>query len=324
MTQLSSPPSTDARPDISVCIPVYREAQFLEELTRRLVAVLDEVGRSYEIVFADDGSQDGSLAILRRLCRDDERVHVVKLTRNFGQMPATVAAIQNSRGAVIITMDADLQNLPEDIPLLLAKIDEGYRVVHGIRLERHEGVVRKLGSAYVQWLLRRIGADVPPDVTSYRALTRPVADMVLQYRECNRFLVPVIAWTGARAAFVPVRYLERNKGGSGYSIWRLLSITLELVISVSYIPLRASVIVGFVLALVSLVIGAVTFLQWVTGQIGVPGFTSIVVIVSFLSGVQLVFMGVLGEYLARVYIAQKERPAFHVDWVDEVDEDVDS
>jgi len=282
------------------------------------MAVLDGTGQSYEILFVDDGSRDGSLDILRRLHAEHECIHVLKLTRNFGQSAATVAGIRMSQGEVIVTMDADLEQRPEDIPALLARLSEGYEVVHGVRSGQKRGLIRRLGSAFFQMLLRSMNIDTPNDVTSFRAFTRRTADMVLEYREATRVLVPVLAWTGAKAGFVQVQHMARADQRSGYSLAKLMNITLDMLFSVSYLPLRLSTVIGNILAVVSVVVGLVTIVLWAEGRIGVPGYTSLIVAITFLSGVQLIFVGIVGEYLARIYIAQKERPAYHIDWLDEV------
>jgi glycosyltransferase involved in cell wall biosynthesis len=306
--------STDKEVAISVVIPVYNEEEVLPELYRRLTRTMKDIGQTYEIVFVDDGSKDRSFEILKTLKKQDEHLRIIKFTRNFGQHPAIMAGFSNCVGEAVVLMDADLQNPPEEIPKLLEKFREGYDVVYGIRGERKDSFYRKIGSGLAKWLMCKIlKLDIPDSVTSFRIMDKRVIDTFSQIKEQHYYIAALMAWMGYSTASVPVEHAERFAGESHYSVRKLVFMTIDMIIGFSYAPLKWASKIGFGLSSVSLLYGLYILVRALTGRVGIPGYASLFVGMMFLSGIQMMFLGVIGEYLARVYREAKGRPYYIID-----------
>ena len=294
--------------NLSVVIPIKDERDNLAPLHERLCRALDPLGRDYELVFVDDGSTDGSFAVLEGLAVRDSRVKVVALRRNYGQTPALQAGIDFSRGDVIVTMDGDLQNDPADIPLLLSRLDEGYDAVLGDRGERKDGRVRKLFSRCANWLIRTVTrVDFKDMGCTLRAMRRDLADALPLYGEMHRF-VPVLAEQyGARLAQIPVRHHPRVAGKTKYTLSRTFRVLLDLITVKflhSYItrPMHVFGLAG----LCSMAAGAVALVAviWMKAHSGLWMTGNPLLLLSAmleLVGVQLVSLGLIGEMLTRTY-----------------------
>ncbi|MBX7222161.1 MAG: glycosyltransferase family 2 protein [Blastocatellia bacterium] len=303
------------RKDVTVLIPVYNEEENLETLYSRLSAVLSGCTASYEMVFINDGSADRSLAMLRGFQENDpQHVVVIDLTRNFGQHPAIVAGFHHCRGDAVILIDADLQNPPEEIPHLLAKFYEGFDVVYGIRRQREDQGWRKLGSRSVVWLMEKLlGVQLPTDmVSNFRVIHRRVVAALNKVREQQYDYALMMAWMGFSHAGVEVGHASRAAGESKYSTWKLVLLTLDMLIGFSDAPLRLASICGAMLAVVSILAGLYQVAQRLLGVIDVEGYTSLFLGITFLAGIQLLFLGVIGEYVARIYREIKGRPYYVV------------
>lgn len=300
--------------EISIVVPVFNEQENLGELHRRLTATLAEIGKRYEIIYIDDGSSDSSLALLREIHCRDIRVRVIKLARNFGQHPAIVAGLHRARGQAVVLLDADLQNPPEEIANLYEKSLEGYDVVYGIREGRTDAGWRRLGSRLVMLLIKRLlGVELPEDMISgFRLIDRKVVNTLNSIREQQYDTSIMMLWLGFTHVGVAVKHDNRRFGASKYSTWKLLYLTLDMLVGFSDFPLRAASIAGCLLALTSFIIGLYMAVRRVLGIIDVPGYASIFVGVTFLAGVQLLFLGVIGEYIARIYRELKGRPYYVV------------
>ncbi len=301
---------------ISVIVPVFNEEGNLRELYSRLQQTLVALG-SYEIVFIDDGSSDGSLQVLRELQAADSAVTVLKLTRNFGQHPAIVAGLHRVKGEAVVLIDADLQNPPEEITKLYEKYLEGYDVVYGVREGRPDAGWRIMGSRGVvrlsEWLL---GLKVPDDMISgFRIISRKVVTTLNSIREQQYDTSLMMVYLGFSHAGVKVRHDSRKFGKSKYSTWKLIYLTLDMLIGFSDLPLRAASYTGSAMALLAIAVGAYMGVRRVLGIIDVPGYASVFVGITFLAGIQLLFLGVLGEYVARIYREMKGRPYYVIDKV---------
>ncbi|HZT81256.1 MAG TPA: glycosyltransferase family 2 protein [Gemmataceae bacterium] len=306
--------------NLSVVIPIKDERDNLGPLHERLRQALDPLGLDYEAVFVDDGSTDGSFEVLRRLAAADPRVKVVRLRRNFGQTAALQAGIDWSRGEVLVTMDGDLQNDPADIPLLLARLDEGYDAVLGLRAKRQDHfLVRKLPSFAANWLIRKVtGVRIKDMGCTLRALRRDVAEALPLYGEMHRF-VPVLAQQcGARLCQVPVRHHPRTAGKTKYGLTRTVRVLLDLITLKflhSYLtrPMHVMGTLGLGsagLGFVSLL--AALWMRWQWGEHLNRNPLLLLSVMLVLVGMQFLSMGLLGELMTRTYFESQGKPAYTV------------
>jgi glycosyltransferase involved in cell wall biosynthesis len=296
---------------ISVIIPVLNEEGNIPILYSRLTDVLKTVGRTYEIFFVDDGSTDSSFEILQSLREKDARLKIIRFTRNFGQDIARTAALDHCKGQMIVLMDADLQDMPEEMPKLLAKIEEGYDVVYGMRKERQDNLFRTLSSKIYFRIIAKITRQVVnPQITSFRVLTRRAVDYMNEFRESPRFYGGLITWLGFPSTTIDIKHSRRYSGKTKYSLWALLRNAAEGVISFSDVPLRLIEYFGLTISAISFVIGIVMLIMWSIGQISVSGYTSIIVSLFFIGGILMIILGVIGEYIGRIHIEVKKRPLY--------------
>ena len=303
-------PST-GRPELSVIIPVFNEEENLLTLHGRLTRALVNLGMEYEIVLVDDGSQDQSPDILRRLEAEDQRIVIVEFARNFGHQVAISAGLEQSRGRVVCIMDADLQDPPEVLHTFLAKWREGWEVVYAIRTERKEWWGKRLAYAGFYRLLQRVAnIDIPLDAGDFCVMDRRVVDLLVRMPERNRFVRGIRSWVGFKQIGVPYERHARHAGAPKYTFRKLLYLALDGLISFSHMPLRIITLLGFTVSFLS-VLGALFYLvKKFTLGTGVPGFTTLVVSIFFLAGIQLVTIGVIGEYIGRISDEVKRRPLY--------------
>jgi glycosyltransferase involved in cell wall biosynthesis len=305
---------------LSIVIPLLNEAGSLRLLYKQLVTVMDGLDRSCEVVFVDDGSTDDSFEILRQLQQADGRLRLVKLRRNFGQTAAFMAGFDLSRGDVIITMDADLQNDPQDIPLLLKKIDEGYDIVSGWRVDRRDKwLTRRLPSQVANWLISQSTGVVLHDYgCSLKAYRREVLENTRLYGELHRFIPALASWMGVKVAEVPVNHHSRRYGRSKYGLGRIVRVGLDL-LTVKFLldyATRPIQVFGFI-GLVTLLSGTglAAYLTVQRQFFGIPlGDRPILLlaILLIMIGVQLVIMGLLGELVVRTYHETQNKPIYMV------------
>jgi dolichol-phosphate mannosyltransferase len=299
---------------ISVAIPLHNEESGVAELLRRLGAVLDGIpGGPHEIVLVDDGSRDGTLALLEEAARRDGRLVVVSLSRNFGHQAALSAALDFVSGDVIVAMDGDLQDRPEAIPALLAKHREGYDVVYARRVKRKESWMLRL-SYFVFYRLLASLADtrIPLDAGDFALMTRRVVEQMRAAPEHHRYLRGLRSWVGFRQTGLVVERDERFAGTTQYGPLKLLKLASDGLFSFSVVPLRAAMIVGLVAILVSTGFSIFTLYAKLFLHRAPAGFTSLMLFMSFFGGVQLFFLGVIGEYVGRIYQETKRRPLYVV------------
>jgi polyisoprenyl-phosphate glycosyltransferase len=300
---------------LSVAIPVYNEERVLPQLHQRLAAVLDAIpGGPHEVVFVDDGSRDGSLELLEALARVDPRVKVVKLSRNFGHQAAISAALDYVAGDVVVIMDADLQDTPETLPRFLEKHAEGFDVVYAVRHERKEGIVlRTCYAAFYRVIKALADIDLPLGAGDFALLSRRVVDQLRKSEERHRYLRGLRTWVGFPQTGILVEREARAAGESKYTPQKLLKLAFDGIFSFSTAPLRAATVLGAATIMASLAFAAFTLYQRIFLGHNPAGFTALVVGITFLSGVQLLFLGVIGEYVGRVYEEVKRRPHYLVD-----------
>jgi undecaprenyl-phosphate 4-deoxy-4-formamido-L-arabinose transferase len=298
----------------SVVVPVYNEEGNLPELLSRLAAVMDASGEPYELVFVDDGSRDGSLAILARAAAArPDRIRVLELARNFGQHQAILAALEAVTGDVVVTLDADLQNPPEEIPKLLAKVREGYDVVGGVRQDRQDGVLRRLASLLVN---RVTVAITRMRITDFgcmlRAYSRDVIEEINRCDESSTF-IPALAQSFARRPTeIPVAHAARRHGKSNYSLYRLIRLNFDLMTGFSLVPLQVFGLLGTVVAFGGIAFGLFLFVRRLVHGAEVEGVFTLFAILFTLLGIAMVGLGLVGEYVGRIYQQVRGRPRFRV------------
>jgi undecaprenyl-phosphate 4-deoxy-4-formamido-L-arabinose transferase len=301
---------------VSVVIPVYNEEGNLPALFPRLLPVLETLGRPFEVILVDDGSRDGSLEILTRFARrHPEHVRVVELSRNFGQHPAILAGFTYATGDAVVTLDADLQNPPEEIPTLLALIDEGYDTVGGIRMHRQDTLFRRAAS----WLVTRVTAAITGiRLSDYgcmlRAYSREVVDLINKCEE-NATFIPALAQTfSRRSAEVPVAHAARNAGASKYSLYRLFRLNFDLMTGFSVVPLQLFTLFGFVVASGGFLFGVYLLVRryLLLRQSEADGVFTLFALAFLVMGVLMAGLGIVGEYIGRIYHEVRGRPRYLV------------
>ena len=298
-------------PELSVVIPVYNEAENIPVLYDRIRGVLERASIDFEIVFVDDGSCDESVHKVEEIGASDKRIVVIELARNFGHQVAITAGLDFARGRAIAVMDADLQDPPEVLPEFVAKWREGNEVVYAVRAARKEGWLKRASYSIFYRLLRHVAnIDIPLDAGDFCVMDRRVVDLLKSMPERNRFVRGIRSWVGFRQTGIPFERDARHAGKSKYSVFGLMVLALDGLVSFSYVPLRIITFIGFVVSLMS--ISLAVFYTMVKLQFGLnpPGFATIVVAICFFSGVQLITLGVIGEYVGRIFEEAKKRPMY--------------
>ena len=297
---------------LSIAIPVHNEESILPELLRRACKVLDELpGGPHEIVFVDDGSADRSFQILERAAQEDPRIVVISLSRNFGHQAAITAALDHVTGEVAVVMDGDLQDIPEVIPQFLEKYQEGYDVVFAKRVRRKEPwTLRICYFVFYRMMARLSDIALPLDSGDFGLMSRRVIDQLKRMPEHHRYLRGMRSWAGFRQAGLNVERAERHSGKSKYGVMRLMRLAAYGIFAFSIVPIRAATLFGaFVMFLSSLYVLYALYAKIFLRE-SPQGFTALLVSVTFLSGVVLFFLGVIGEYVGRIYEETKARPQY--------------
>jgi glycosyltransferase involved in cell wall biosynthesis len=303
-----------AVPEFSVVVPVFDEADGLGELHRRLCTVMDGLG-GWEAIYVNDGSRDASLLRLELLREADGRIGIVNLSRNFGKEIATTAGLDHARGRAVIVIDADLQDPPEVIPELVAGWRAGFDMVYAQRRVRAgETLLKRLTAALFYRLMDRLGrVQMPRDTGDFRLMSRRVVDALRQMREQHRFMKGLFAWVGFPSMAVPYDRAARRRGVSKWGYWKLWNLALEGITSFTLMPLKVATYLGLFVALLSVAYAGVIVVKTLVLGNPVAGYPSLLTIVLFLGGVQLMTLGVIGEYLGRIFNETKQRPLYFVE-----------
>lgn len=300
---------------LSILVPMYNEAEVLPLFFERIRAVLDDVGLDYEIVCVNDGSTDETLELIRGYAAEDRRVKVVSFSRNFGKEAAMSAAVDYATGDAGIPIDADLQDPPELIHQMIEKWREGYEVVYARRASRKTDSLLKRKSA--QWFYtvfnRMSETDIPSNVGDFRLMDRKVMEAIRRLPEKVRFMKGLFCWPGFRQATVEFERQSRAEGDTKFNYWKLWNFALSGITSFSTLPIRLGVYIGFIISFVSFLYGIFIITKTLMFGIDTPGYASIMVVVLFLGGIQLFFLGLMGEYIGRIYKEVKNRPLYLVD-----------
>ncbi|MDD5370776.1 MAG: glycosyltransferase family 2 protein [Anaerolineaceae bacterium] len=304
-------------PTFSIIAPVFNELQSLTELVRRVGEVMDSTGASWELVLVDDGSTDGSTEAILQLGKQDRRIRPVIFARNFGHQLAVTAGLDYARGQAAIIIDADLQDPPEVILDLIVRWREGYKVVYAVRAEREgETWFKKFtASLFYRIIFRITDVKIPLDTGDFRLIDRQVIDVMKTMRERHRFLRGMASWVGFRQIGVPYRRSARFAGQTKYPFSKMLRLAINAITSFSYFPLQMATYIGFMAAGISiLTIPVVAILRLAMGPTRAffTGQATTLITVLFLGGVQLISLGILGEYIGRIYDEVKGRPLYIV------------
>ena len=303
-----------SNPTFTIIAPIYNELENIPELYPRLREVMDRTGEPWELILVDDGSSDGSTEVIRKLAENDQRVRPVIFARNFGHQIAVTAGVDYSRGDAVIIIDADLQDPPEVILDLIDKWREGYEVVYAVREERQgESWFKRItASIFYRTIFRITDVDIPLDAGDFRLMDKKVITVMQGMREKHRFLRGMSAWVGFRQVGVPYKRQPRYAGETKYPLSQMIKLALNAVTSFSYFPLQLATYLGFIAAGVSVLgILVVAILRLTTGS-ALLGQATTLIIVLFLGGVQLISLGIIGEYIGRVYDEMKNRPLYIV------------
>jgi len=299
-------------PCYSFVVPIFNEAESLPELARQLADVMSRLDGDAEVLLVDDGSTDDSAQVMRRICDDDNRVRALRLSRNFGHQVAITAGLDHARGDAIVIMDADLQDPPEVVLEMARQWRAGFSVVYAIRDERAgDGLIKRVTAKWFYRVLNRLtDVKIPLDTGDFRLVDRAALDAVLRMREHRRFLRGIFSWVGFDQT--GVRYVRpaRFAGSTKFSFRRMLSFAADGVLSFSVIPLRVALGLGFVISMLSFLLGFIAIGCKIAGVYTAPGWASISVAVVFLGGVQLTVLGIIGSYIARIYDEVRQRPLY--------------
>lgn len=300
---------------ISVILPMYNEAEAIAPLFARLIPVLEQLASDWEIICIDDGSRDATLSALEHWHRDEARIRVIKLSRNFGKEAALSAGLLAASGAHVLLMDSDLQHPPESLTKMMAIQARGVDIVYGLRRSRRtEGCVRSVLSALFYRLFSRAAeVPIPANASDFRLLSRRVVDALNALPEQKRFLKGLYAWVGYSSGAVLYDVAARRSGASKWSFFKLCGYAWNGVISFSAAPLRLSAFLGSFIAALALIYAAWIVVSTLVFGNDVPGYTTLAVAIFFLGGLQLLSIGILGEYISRIFDETKRRPLFIVE-----------
>ena len=296
---------------LSIVIPVYNEEKNLALLYQALIKVLSKLDYQYEILFVDDGSMDKSCTIIRSLHKRDSFVKGLSLSKNFGHQIALLAGLQHAKGEIVITMDGDLQHPPEIIPLLVEKYHQGYDIVNTRRTDPKEiGTFKKWSSKlYYQMINYLSDVKIEPAAADFRLMSRKAVDAYLQFPERDRFTRGLVSWMGFQQTIIDYQAEIRRFGQSKFTLRKMIRFGLNGITSFSSKPLRISFYLGLFLSLVSLLYGIYAIFRFITGET-IPGWTSLLLTVLIIGGAILINLGIIGEYIARIFNEVKARPLY--------------
>lgn len=298
---------------VSVVIPLYNEEANLQALSGRVLATLGALSVEWEVVFIDDGSDDGTFAKLKVLAAENPRVKVLRFSRNFNQHAAIAAGFAQAKGDYVVLMDGDLQDVPEEMPKLLEKITEGFDVVYGLRQNRQDSWFKKLSSrAFYLFFSSVTRHHLPEGLSTFRVVSRRFANAFCRLSEHDRFTAGLMAWLGFSVATVPVVHEPRVAGVTKYPIGRLISFSVSAIVAFSDVPLRLATMIGMVMSCISLLLSVyVAYLKMTRGY-DVLGWASLMSAILLIGGIQLIFIGILGRYIALIFNETKGRPLYVV------------
>jgi glycosyltransferase involved in cell wall biosynthesis len=311
--KMESPEEEFWRRKISIVVPVYRSQEILKELHRRIVSAIKPLDPDFELILVEDCGGDRSWDVIQELVLCDPRVKGIRLSRNYGQHNALLCGIRAATGDVVVTIDDDLQNPPEEITKLLQKLDEGFDVVYGTPVAETHGFLRDQASRITKLALQTaMGAETASKVSAFRAFRTRLRDAFANYRSPTVNIDVLLTWGSSLFAAVTVRQDERASGESGYTLRKLVLHALNMMTGFSTLPLQMASVVGFIFGTLGFVLLFYVVMRYLLYGASVPGFTFLVSIIAIFSGVQLFALGIFGEYLSRMHFRSMERPPYSV------------
>jgi len=302
-------------PELSLIVPVYNEEENLTELIQRLLAVAKSIGKDYEIIFVDDGSKDRSVPLIKEAIQKNPSLKLIRFNRNYGQHSAIFAGFSESRGAIVVTIDADLQNPPEEIPKLLQKMQEGYEVVGGYRMNRHDSIFRKIPSYFIAKMTSQfVRVPLKDYGCMLRAYKKDLVKEMVASGGTSTYIPALANSLASSVAEVPVEHRARTKGKSKYSFLRLLHLNFDLMTSFSLLPIQLTGILGVLIALCGLGFSVFLLLmRFLKGpEWAAQGVFTLFGILFFFVGLQVLAIGLVGEYIGRIYQEVRQRPRYRI------------
>jgi glycosyltransferase involved in cell wall biosynthesis len=298
-------------PSISVVIPVYNSEQMLPVVTDRVLSVIAAMTPRHELVLVNDASRDGSWQVIEGLAATRRSVRGVDLARNAGQHNALLCGLRAARGEIIVTLDDDLQQLPEEIPLLVAELERGFDVVYGARPQEQHGLMRNLASRITKIMLQStMGARTARHLSPFRAIRQQVVSAFNHYNGPYVNIDVLLTWGTTRFSYVPITHMPRAAGASNYTARSLVRHAFNMITGFTTLPLKLASLVGFLFTLFGIAVLAFVLLRYVREGASVPGFAFLASVIAIFSGAQLFALGIMGEYLARMHLRLMDRPPY--------------
>ncbi|HEY1032618.1 MAG TPA: glycosyltransferase family 2 protein [Flavipsychrobacter sp.] len=300
---------------LSIVVPVYNEEMIIDELARRMSEAARSITDNYEIIFVNDGSRDSSLEKLKAVCSKDSKLHYITFSRNFGHQIAITAGMDAARGEAIVTIDGDLQDPPELIPEMYKQYQDGYKVVYAKRSKRKGETFFKLLTAkmFYRLMARLVSFEIPLDVGDFRLISRDVLEYLKQMKEYDKYIRGQIAWLGFRSTYVMFERDERRFGTTNYPFKKMLRLAFNGITAFSDSPLKVATKLGFAVCIISFLIGVYALWAYFMDARTVPGWASTIISITFLGGVQLLSLGIIGEYISRIISNVRNRPLYVID-----------
>lgn len=304
--------------DLSIVVPVYNEEMIIDKLVERMSEAAKSITDSYEIIFVNDGSRDSSLQKLIAACERDDKLHYITFSRNFGHQIAISAGMDYAKGEAIVTIDGDLQDPPELIPEMYRQYKDGYKVVYAKRSKRKGETFFKLFTArmFYRLMARLVSFEIPLDVGDFRLISRDVLEYLKRMKEYDKYIRGQIAWLGFKSTYVMFDRDERQYGKTNYPFKKMLRLAFNGITAFSDSPLKMATSMGFIVCIISFLIAMYALYGYYFQQDTVPGWASTIISVTFLGGVQLLSLGVIGEYISRIINNVRDRPLYVIDKTD--------
>ncbi|MBP8829415.1 MAG: glycosyltransferase family 2 protein [Desulfobacter sp.] len=300
---------------LSIICPCFNEESTIKIFLEKLIPIMQNVQRPYEVIFINDGSTDNTLNVLLKAKSKNPQIRILNLSRNFGKEAALTAGLEHAMGEVVIPIDADLQHPPEIIIEFIKKWEEGFDVVVGKRTVRTgEGVIKKLTAKYFYKFHNQISdVEIPYNVGDFRLMSRKVIEALKRLPENQRFMKGLFAWVGFNTAVVEYEQAPRAAGKTSYNGWKLWDFALDGITSFSTLPLRIWMYIGFLISFLSFLYGSAIVINTLILGVDTPGYASMITVILFLGGIQLIGIGILGEYIGRIYKETKKRPLYIIE-----------
>ena len=297
---------------ITLIAPVYNESEMVDLFYQTVINIMDAQDVQYEILYVNDGSSDATLELLIKQSISDPKVSIIDLSRNFGKEAALTAGIDRAKGDALVLLDVDLQDPPELIEKFLEYWHDGYDVIYGLRSNRDsDGIMKKLTAGAFYRIFNRFSTiNMPENAGDFRLIDRKVADVLKQLPERNRFMKGLFAWAGFNSIGVPYKRPERAAGETKWNYWKLWNFALDGIAGFSTIPLRIWTYFGMTVSLASFIYGSFIIIRTAIFGIDLPGYASLMVVILFLGGIQLLSIGIIGEYIGRIVVESKQRPIY--------------